>query len=100
MKLIENTSEQKYKRAKARMEKMKGFYQHLAIYAIFVVVFIWLNLKSGSNFPWAIFPIAGWGIGILGHASETFEYSIFFGKDWERRKIRKLMDEEDELMKF
>jgi hypothetical protein len=100
MELIENTSEQKYKRAKVKMETIKCFYQHLAIYVIFVFVFIWLNLNGGSDFPWAIFPIAGWGLGILGHASETFEYSIFFGKDWERRKIRKLMDEDDERMKF
>lgn len=100
MKLIENPSEQKYKRAKKKVERIKCFYEHLAIYAIFVVVFIWLNLRSGSDFPWAIFPIAGWGLGVLGHASETFGYSIFFGKDWETRKIRKLMDEEDEKMKF
>ena len=100
MNIIENTSEQKYKRAKARVEKIKCFYQHLAIYAIFVLIFIWLNIRSGTNFPWAIFPIAGWGIGVLGHAMESFEFSFFFGKDWETRKIRELMKEEEEEIKF
>ncbi|MAN58388.1 MAG: histidine kinase [Flavobacteriaceae bacterium] len=88
-------SEKKYARAKERVEKLKGFYIHLAIYLFFVPVFIWLNLKSGTNFPWALFPIAGWGFGVLGHAAETFNYNPFFGKEWEARKIRELMDKED-----
>jgi len=58
-------------------------------------VFIWLNYISGAGFPWAIFPIGGWGFGVLGHAAETFNYNPFFGKDWEERKIKKLMDDDD-----
>lgn len=89
-------SEGKYQRALQRVKKLKDFYSHLTIYLIFVCVFVWLNLHS-SSFPWAIFPIAGWGIGVLGHAADTFGYNIFFGKDWEQRKIREFMDEEDEV---
>jgi hypothetical protein len=88
-------SEKKYARAKERVEKLKGFYIHFAIYLFFVPVFIWLNFKSGTSFPWALFPIVGWGFGVLGHASETFNYNPFFGKDWEARKIRELMDKEE-----
>lgn len=87
------TERSRYEIARKRVEALKCFYTHLTIYLIFVVVFVWLNLTS-SNFPWAIFPIAGWGLGVLGHASETFNYNIFFGKQWEERKIREMMNKD------
>jgi len=99
MKRIENKNEQRYHRAKERIEKMKAFYIHASIYAIFVVFFIYLNTLSGS-FPWAIFPIAGWGLGVIGHATDAFEYSIFFGKKWEQRKIKEILREEEESIQF
>lgn len=88
-------SEKKYKLAKKRVEKIKGFYIHLAIYIMMVPVFIYLNYISNAGFPWALFPIVGWGIGVSSHASETFNYNPFFGKDWEERKIRELMDKDN-----
>lgn len=88
-------SEKKYNLAKKRVEKLKGFYIHLAIFIIFIPVLIYLNFISQAGFPWALFPIFGWGFGILGHASETFDYHPFFGKNWEERKIRELMNKEE-----
>lgn len=88
-----NTHTDRYQRAKNRVEKMKGFYTHLGIYILFCAFFIFLNFRSG-NFPWAIFPIAGWGIGILGHATETFGWNPFFGRKWEERKIKEVMEKE------
>ena len=99
MKLIENNNEQRFQRAKERVKKIKEFHTHLAIYVIFVLFFIYLNVNSGG-FPWAIFPIGGWGIGVLGHAADAFEYSIFFGKKWEQRKIKEILREEEEFIKF
>lgn len=88
-------SEKRYKLAKKRVEKLKGFYIHFGIYCICVPGFIYLNFLSQAGFPWAVFPIVGWGIGVTSHASETFNYNPFFGKNWEERKIRELMDKED-----
>ena len=88
-------SEKKYKLAKKQVEKLKGFYIHLAIYIIFIPVLIYLNVISRAGFPWALFPIFGWGFGIIGHASETFNYNPFFGRNWEERKIRELMNKDE-----
>ncbi|MBT8256516.1 MAG: 2TM domain-containing protein [Bacteroidia bacterium] len=96
MKLLENNSQAKYTRAKKKLERIKSFYTHLLIYCIFVLFFIWLNLRS-SDFPWALFPILGWGLGVLGHASETFDHHIPFGKNWEERKIKEFMQEEEQI---
>jgi hypothetical protein len=86
-------SEKKYQRAKKRVEELKGFYVHITIYLIMVPVFIYLNYRS-TGFPWAIFPIVGWGFGVMGHAMEVFNYNPFLGKDWEERKLREFMDKD------
>lgn len=88
-------SSKRYERAKKQVEELKGFYIHFSIYLIMVPVFIYLNLKS-TGFPWALFPIIGWGAGVAGHAMEVFNYNPILGKNWEERKIRKLMDEDNE----
>ena len=90
-------SEKKYEYAKEQLEKIKGFYVHLAFYLVFVPFFIFLNFRSGTDFPWALFPIGGWGLGVAGHAAEVFNWNPFFGRNWEQRKIRELMDKEDQL---
>lgn len=92
MKTYQKSQETKLKEAKERVEKLKGFYCHLTIYLIFIPIFITLNYMGGSNFPWAIFPIVGWGFGVAGHASETFDWNPFFSKQWEQRKIKEYMD--------
>lgn len=88
---IEN---KRYERAKQKVDDIKGFYVHLAIYLIFVPVFIYFNTQS-TSFPWALFPILGWGWGVLGHASETFGWHPLFNKSWEKRKIDKYMEDKD-----
>ena len=92
METFKPTHETKLKQAKEQVEKLKCFYSHLTVYLLFVPIFIGLNYFSGSNFPWAIFPIVGWGIGITGHAAETYNWNPFFGKNWEERKMKEFMD--------
>tara|TARA_Y100000815_G_scaffold112220_1_gene101007 strand:+ start:177752 stop:179077 length:1326 start_codon:yes stop_codon:yes gene_type:complete len=83
-------SEKRYERAKKKVDELKGFYVHFAIYLIMFPVFIFLNMKSGG-FPWAAFPIVGWGMGVAGHAMEVFNYNPILGRGWEERKIKDLM---------
>ncbi|MFC4633284.1 histidine kinase [Dokdonia ponticola] len=90
----EYLEDKRYKRAKEKVEKLKGFYIHFTIYLIMVPVFIFLNVRSGS-FPWAIFPIGGWGWGVIGHAADTFGWNPIFNKSWENRKIEELMNDDD-----
>lgn len=88
-------SEKRYKSAKKQVEKLKAFYIHLGMYIIFIPILIYLNVLSSTGVPWALFAILGWGFGIMGHASETFDYNPIFGKNWEERKIRNLMNKEN-----
>jgi sensor histidine kinase YesM len=89
-------SEKRYENAQEQVKKLKGFYAHLTIYLLFIPLFIYLNFQSNAGFPWAVFPIFGWGFGVAGHASETYDWNPFFSKNWEQRKIKELIDKEDE----
>ncbi|WP_298327178.1 2TM domain-containing protein [uncultured Dokdonia sp.] len=87
-------ADKRYQRAKKKVEDLKGFYIHFTIYAVMVPVFIYFNVQS-TSFPWALFPILGWGWGVAGHASEVFGWSPLFNKAWERKKVEKLMEDEN-----
>ncbi len=86
--------DKKYLRIKERVKAIKEFYIHFSIYLIMIPFFIWINWIS-TSFPWAIFPIVGWGIGVAGHAMEAFNYNPILGKNWEKRKIEQFMREDD-----
>ncbi|KAA1244287.1 2TM domain-containing protein [Aquimarina sp. RZ0] len=84
----------KYKRAKERVKKMKEFYGSLIAYCIVIPFLIFINYRTtGFSLPWVIFPIAGWGLGLVFHYGEAYDRHPIFGKDWEKRKIRKYMKE-------
>jgi len=87
-------ADKRYERARKKVEALKGFYIHLTIYCIMVPVFLYLNYIS-TSFPWSLFPILGWGWGMIGHAAETFGWNPLFNKKWESRKIEELMEDED-----
>jgi hypothetical protein len=36
----------------------------------------------------------GWGIGVFFHASKVFNFFPFLGKDWEEKKIKEFIEEE------
>jgi len=84
-------SEKRYQKAKERVEAIKGFYGNLTAYCIVIPFLVWLNFRT-TSFPWAIFPAMGWGFGVLMHGMEAYGYNPLWGKSWEERKIKELMD--------
>ncbi|HET8838232.1 MAG TPA: 2TM domain-containing protein [Flavobacteriaceae bacterium] len=92
---MENKEYLKLKRAKEKVEKIKGFYGNITSYIIIIPFLAFVNyFTSGFEFPWVLFPMVGWGIGILFHYMDTFGHSIFLGKNWEERKMREFLEEE------
>ncbi|MFY0631292.1 MAG: 2TM domain-containing protein [Flavobacteriaceae bacterium] len=89
----------KYVRAVERVEKLKEFYQNLASYVIIIPFLVFINLRFSPQFHWFWFPMIGWGIGVLFHWLEANNYNVFLGKNWEEKKIKKMM-EEDRKRKF
>lgn len=89
--------ENKYIEAKQRVKEEKDFYSNLSAYIIVIPGLAILNYWiDGWNFPWFLFSMIGWGIGVFIHAVKTFRWFPFLGKDWEERKIKEYMEEEEE----
>lgn len=59
------------KRAEKIAREKAGFQIHLGIYfavnLFLIAVWYFTSNPWGSVFPWFIFPLAGWGIGVTGH---------------------------------
>jgi len=65
------------RQALERLEKRAEFRMHLAAYLLVnaVLVTIWFVVADGGLF-WPIFPMLGWGIGLMLHAMETFRLPV------------------------
>jgi len=83
-----------YKRAKKRVEELKGFYAHLIVYVVVNAVLVLINLWTSPGFLWFLFPLVGWGIGLFFHA--VFGFGLFgvFTKEWEDKKIKEYMEKD------
>jgi len=89
--------EEAYIRAKKKVEKIVGFYWHLASYVIvniFIIVMIARHSGEGfwsfGTFSTAFF----WGIGLAFHAIGVFGKNFLFKKEWEERKIAEYMEKD------
>ena len=71
-----------YKRADRQLEHQearRGFTIHAIVYALVMTGLIILNLTVATEFPWAVFPLIGWGIGLTMH--------YLFGLRWADKTI-------------
>jgi len=83
-----------YERAKKQVRKLKGFYQHLAVYLLVNALLFVINLVTSSSALWFYWPLFGWGIAIVIHAASVFGGGRLWGKEWEERRIKELMDKD------
>lgn len=93
------TDEQLRQKAEKRAEEKVDFLIHLVIYLAVnsLLIIIWY-FNGGSNwfsqgegmFPWFIFPLFGWGIGLVAHFFGSFASpglkDRFAEKEYERLK--------------
>ncbi len=91
----ETIESNKYLRAVERVHDIKEFYGSLISYCIVIPFLIFINFKYVPHFHWFWFPMFGWGIGLIFHGFKAFSYNPILGKDWEERKIKEYMDNED-----
>ena len=79
--------------ALAYVTRIKGFYEHLWMFACFAIVFLGaFGLAFGFERPpvqFLPFAFAGWGIGVLVHGLRAYEVSDFLGPSWERRLVER-----------
>lgn len=85
---------QSYKRAKQRVEEVRGFFGHLAAYLAVNTFLFLLNMITSPDSLWFYWPLMGWGIAVAMHFVSTFGPSSLLGRRWEERKIREYMEKD------
>ncbi len=88
--------QERYRRAKEAVEARKGFLSHFLIYLLVNAGLFLINLltrRDGGSW-WFYWPLLGWGIGVAVHAVSAYGFFGLFGRDWEEREIRRLMDKD------
>jgi hypothetical protein len=85
----------RYQRAKQRVEEEKGFYGHLLTYSAVNLGLFLLNLITSPGHWWFYWPMLGWGIGLLIHGLGVFGRNWFYSDQWEERKIKEYMKKEE-----
>lgn len=71
------------------VQGVKSFYSHLIQYGVIVGLLMTANILLSPSYLWALWPAAGWGIGIVMHGINTFDGFNLFGKEWEQRQVEK-----------
>jgi hypothetical protein len=89
------SEEERYNLAKKRVQEVKGFYGNLTAYIVINAFFVVINLLTSPEHLWFYWPMLGWGIGVIFHGLRVFNYMPFLSKDWEERKMKEFMEEEE-----
>ena len=70
--LDERTDEVLREQAIRRLKKKRDFQAHLLVYVLVNAFIVAIWAVTGSGFFWPIFPIIGWGIGVVLNAWDVY----------------------------
>jgi fatty acid desaturase len=87
------SEEEIYEEARLRVKAKQDFYRHLTAWAIvnIMLIVIWALTNLGG-YPWFLWPLCFWGIGVLSHYLRTFVFKPQSDRaaiEKEAEKIRK-----------
>ncbi|WP_249595323.1 2TM domain-containing protein [Peribacillus frigoritolerans] len=88
-------SQNSYENARKRVRELKLLYVHLVWYISVNVMLIFINMMTSSGSWWFIYPLMGWGMGIVAHSLFTLVLSRW-GKEWEEKKIKEYLTKDNE----
>jgi len=82
------------KKARKIAKEKSDFYIHLVIY-IAVNAFLvaqWWAIAGPGTFPWFVFPLFGWGIGVAAHGISAFRGEGYIEEQTEKeyQKLKKM----------
>ncbi len=96
--LMENSGkESKYFRAKARVAEIKKFYNSLFSSLFTIALVAGINYYVNEwRYPWFLWVVLGLGISLVFKGFKVFGYNSLFGKNWEQRKIKEFLEQEEQ----
>mgnify|MGYP000554310573 CR=1 FL=1 len=82
-------SRQEEANAMEYVRDIKGFYSHLIKYIVVISLLFIINVSTNSDYLWAVWPMLGWGVGVISHGLNVFEVFNFFGPKWEKERVER-----------
>jgi uncharacterized membrane protein len=52
--------------------RRRAFHVHVAVYAAVNLMLIGVWALVGGGFPWFLFPLMGWGVGVVAHGATAY----------------------------
>jgi len=80
--------------ARKRAIDLKEYYSHLITFIIINLMLFIINIIFTPSFLWFLFPLLGWGIGLLAHTISIVIPS-FFPESWVDDKTKSLLDKSE-----
>ena len=77
-------------RAVHRLRKKAEFRSHLTSYVLVNALLVGIWAFTGQGYFWPIWPLLGWGVGIVFHAWDTFGHRSEITEDQIRREMDRL----------
>jgi len=71
------------------VRRLRRFYLHVFQYLLVIAGLTVVNLLTHPHHLWVLWVIAGWGLGLLGHAFMVFRPRWLLGPEWERQQVEK-----------
>jgi hypothetical protein len=70
-----------------RIQAKRQFWLHLAFFAMMSAYFVFLWAQSSAAVFWPVWPILGWGIGLVAHAYHVFGWERPISEERIKREI-------------
>jgi hypothetical protein len=69
--------------------KRVDFRRHLIVYCVIISVLWIIWFFTGQGYVWPVWPMAGWGIGLIFHYAFDYNSSKFLSEEEEYKKLKK-----------
>lgn len=89
------TEDERYQRAKARVRKIRSFYNNVITFVLVNILLMVINLIFSPRDLWFYWVTAIWGVVLLIQGINTFTIrEQFLGDAWEEKKIDEYLEKE------
>ncbi|WP_163408311.1 2TM domain-containing protein [Flavobacterium ajazii] len=91
---------ERYYEAQKKVKQIREFYEHLTVYLLCNPIVIIVNLMTSPGYLYFWYSLLGWGVVVVLHGLKVFNCFPFFSKEWEKRKIDKILEKENNKQKW
>lgn len=85
------------KQIREQARKRVDFKRHLLVYFVINTVLWAIWYATGQGYPWPVWPMAGWGVGLIFHYLFDFRSFNFLSEEEEFRKLKQDMSDTQKI---